>query len=31
MLREAMNITKTGWDVSPKFDGIKDSLSQYLP
>jgi len=31
LIREAMNITKTRWDVSPQFDGRKDSLSQYLP
>jgi choline-sulfatase len=30
MIREAMNLTKTRWDVSPHFDGSKDTLSQYL-
>jgi hypothetical protein len=31
MIREAMNRTKTRWDVSPQFDERKDTLSQYLP
>jgi choline-sulfatase len=31
LVREAMNATGTRWDVSPQFDGHKDTLSQYLP
>jgi choline-sulfatase len=31
LIREAMNIAKTKWDVSPQFDGGRNSLSQYLP
>jgi choline-sulfatase len=31
LVREAMNITGTRWDVSPHFDGGRDTLSQYLP
>jgi choline-sulfatase len=31
LAREAMNLTKTRWDVSPQFDGRLDTLSQYLP
>jgi choline-sulfatase len=31
IVREAMNIAGTRWDVSPQFDGRKPTLSQYLP
>lgn len=31
LVREAMNVTGTRWDVSPPFDGRRDTLSQYLP
>jgi choline-sulfatase len=31
LAREAMNLTRTRWDVSPHFDGRRDTLSQYLP
>jgi choline-sulfatase len=31
LAREAMNRTQTRWDVSPHFDGRRDTLSQYLP
>jgi choline-sulfatase len=31
LIREAMNGTGTRWDVSPSFDGRRDTLSQYLP
>jgi choline-sulfatase len=31
LAREAMNRTRTRWDVSPHFDGRRDTLSQYLP
>jgi choline-sulfatase len=31
MVREAMNLTGTRWDISPHFDGRRDTLSQYLP
>jgi choline-sulfatase len=31
LAREAMNLTQTRWDVSPQFDGRRDTLSQYLP
>ena len=31
LVREAMNATGTRWDVSPRFDGRRDTLSQYLP
>jgi choline-sulfatase len=31
LAREAMNLTRTRWDVSPSFDGRRDTLSQYLP
>ena len=31
IVREAMNVAGTRWDVSPQFDGRKPTLSQYLP
>jgi choline-sulfatase len=31
LVREAMNVTGTRWDVSPQFDARRDTLSQYLP
>ena len=30
LIREAMNMAKTRWDVSPQFDGRRPTLSQYL-
>jgi choline-sulfatase len=31
LIREAMNRTKTKWDYSPRLDGSKNTLLQYLP
>jgi len=31
LIREAMNMGQTSWDVSPQFDGRRPILSQYLP
>ena len=31
LVRKAMNITETKWDVSPQFNGQKSTLAQYLP